>query len=61
MVLGWVVVETAADPTSHNLWPLEAMIALVLGLVAAAPGVAAGALVARVSRGAGPNVARGER
>lgn len=48
VVLARVVVETATDPTSHNLWPLEVVIALVLGLVAAVPGVAVGALIARV-------------
>lgn len=59
VVLARVVVETATDPTSHNLWPLEVMIALVLGLVAVVPGVAAGALIARVYRGSGAGPARG--
>ena len=61
VVLGRVVVETATDPTSHNLWPLEVVIALVVGLVATVPGVAAGALVARVSRSSGSNATRGRR
>lgn len=39
-----VIVETVADPTSHNLWPFEVVIASVLGLVAAGAGV----LVARL-------------
>ena len=30
-VLGRVAVETARDPTSHNLWPLEMIIAVIVG------------------------------
>jgi hypothetical protein len=41
-VLGRVVIDTAADPTSHNLWPLE----VALTVFATAPVVAVGALVA---------------
>jgi len=40
-----VMVETAIDPTSHNLWPLELVIAGLLGLVVAAIGVAIAAIV----------------
>lgn len=45
-----VAVETAADPTSHNLWPLELVLALVLGLGGAVPGVLLGMLARRLSR-----------
>ena len=33
-VLGRVQVETGRDPTSHNLWPLEVIIAGEIGLAA---------------------------
>lgn len=45
-VLGRVVIDLAADPTSHNLWPIE----LVVSSVLAAPPVLLGALLARVIR-----------
>jgi len=38
-VVGRVAVETAHDPTSHNLWPFEVVIAGAIGLVAALVGV----------------------
>ena len=44
-----VAVETAADPTSHNLWPFEVVIALVAGAVAVLPALVAG-VIARRSR-----------
>jgi hypothetical protein len=34
-----VAVETASDPTSHNLWPLEVMIATFFGVLAGLVGV----------------------
>ncbi|MEO8031625.1 MAG: hypothetical protein ABJC74_16265 [Gemmatimonadota bacterium] len=34
-----VSVETSRDPTSHNLWPFEVVIAGLIGLAAAAIGV----------------------
>jgi len=36
--------ETASDPTSHNLWPLEIVFVLPLGLGAAFAGAFVGAL-----------------
>ncbi|HUG35759.1 MAG TPA: hypothetical protein VML54_02345 [Candidatus Limnocylindrales bacterium] len=42
-VVARVVVETQRDPTSHNLWPFEVVIALGLGLLCASAGVVAGA------------------
>ena len=41
VVLVRVVLDTAADPTTHNLWPLEFLIADVLGFGAAFLGVVA--------------------
>ncbi len=38
-------VEVAADPTSHNLFPFELLIALGLGLGAALAGTAVGSLL----------------
>lgn len=42
-----VVIDTAKDPTDHNLWPFELIIAAVFSLVAVVPGLLAGALVKR--------------
>ncbi len=46
-VIGRVIVDTMADPTDHNLWPFEVVIALVVGAV----GALAGALLAPSGRG----------
>jgi len=46
-VLARVMAGIAQDPTSHNLWPFEMVIAFVVGLVAAAPGALAGSVIAR--------------
>lgn len=39
-----VVAEGMADPTSHNLWPFEIVIALVLGAGAVLPALFAGSV-----------------
>jgi hypothetical protein len=41
-VVGRVVLDTATDPTSHNLWPLEVVVACVLSVppILAAAGLA---------------------
>jgi biotin transporter BioY len=44
VILARVGVDTAQDPTSHNLWPFEVFFAWIVGL----PAAAAGALLARV-------------
>jgi hypothetical protein len=44
-VLARVIVDGVRDPTSHNLWPLEVVIALLMGLACAFAGVLAGSLV----------------
>ena len=43
-----VVVETAQDPTDHNLWPFELIVAAVFSLVAVVPGLMIGALARRL-------------
>jgi hypothetical protein len=48
-VLGRVGVETARDPTSHNLWPFEVVIAGGIGLAGAWIGVGAARLLQRVT------------
>jgi len=40
-----VAVGVAQDPTSHNLWPLEMIIASMIGLVCAAAGAALGSSI----------------
>jgi hypothetical protein len=50
-VLGRVAVETARDPTSHNLWPFEVVIAGVIGLAGGATGVAIARLLQRLDAG----------
>jgi hypothetical protein len=45
-----VVVETAQDPTDHNLWPFELILAALFSLVAIVPGLLVGALVRRLGR-----------
>lgn len=49
VVLVRVVVEVAGDPTSHNLWPFELVIAGVTGVVVAGAGAGIGALWRRFS------------
>lgn len=43
-----VVVETSQDPTSHNLFPFELLLAAGFGLIFVLPGLVIGALVRRV-------------
>ncbi len=47
-VLARVIVETVKDPTSHNLWPFEIIIALFVGFPCALAGAFAGSLVAKL-------------
>ncbi|MGH7870970.1 MAG: hypothetical protein ACREQO_01990 [Candidatus Binatia bacterium] len=49
-VLSRVAVETANDPTSHNLWPLELVIAALVGTVSSSAGALVGSLLAFFSR-----------
>lgn len=45
-----VALEVARDATSHNLWPLEIIIAVVVGGMAALSGALAGSVVLRLLR-----------
>ena len=49
-VLARVSVETLTDPTSHNLWPLELIIAAVVGFVCALAGAVIGSLPSWLSK-----------
>lgn len=39
-----VLIDTAKDPTDHNLWPFELIFAAIVSLVAVVPGLVLGAL-----------------
>ena len=41
-VLARIAVETAKDPTSHNLWPLELIIAAMVGIACSSAGALVG-------------------
>lgn len=45
-VLARVAVDTAKDPTSHNLWPFEFIIAALVGVLCASAGALVGSLPA---------------
>jgi len=45
VVMARVVRDTALDPTSHNLWPFEVVIAGMVGVFVALVGTIAGSLV----------------
>jgi hypothetical protein len=50
VVMVRVAVEVSRDPTSHNLWPFEVVIAMFVGGVAALPGTMLGSLASWWSR-----------
>ncbi len=54
-VMARVVVDTATDPTSHNLWPFEIVLAGLVGAFTAAAGTAIGSIPSLLSRGASRN------
>ena len=47
-VLARVIVEGIRDPSSHNLWPFEVAIALVLGFACSLAGTVLGSLIAKL-------------
>jgi len=49
-VFARVVVDGMRDPTSHNLWPIELVIATVLGLIASSAGALIGSLPVLLSK-----------
>ena len=44
-VFARVIVDGVKDPSSHNLWPFEVIIALLMGFLCALAGAVAGSLV----------------
>lgn len=49
-ILARIAVDTAKDPTSHNLWPFEFIIAAVIGVLCSMVGALVGSLPAFFSR-----------
>jgi len=49
-VLARVAVETNKDPTSHNLWPFEFIIATAVGALCSSAGAVLGSLPALFSK-----------
>ena len=49
-ILVRITVDTAKDPTSHNLWPFEFIIAAVIGVLCSSAGALVGSLPAFFSR-----------
>jgi hypothetical protein len=47
-VMARVVVDTTRDPTSHNLWPFELVIAFLVGLTGTVPGTLVGSVFRRL-------------
>jgi len=47
MVMARIVVETSRNPTSHNLWPFEIVIAAAVGFAVALVGALIGGLLVR--------------
>jgi prolipoprotein diacylglyceryltransferase len=50
VALARVIVEGFKDPTSHNLWPLELVIALAVGILVAFPGALLGFALSKLFR-----------
>jgi len=55
MIMARVIVETSQDPTSHNLWPFEIVIAAAVGLVVSLAGSLAGGLIAKLLKPGAPS------
>ena len=52
-VLARIVYDTTLDPTSHNLWPFEVVLAGMLGYAVALVGIVLGLLLTRLLRKSG--------
>lgn len=48
-VMARVIVDGLQDPTSHNLWPFEVAIALIMGIACAFAGAIAGGLLRKTA------------
>jgi hypothetical protein len=59
-VIARVVVEGIRDPSSHNLWPFEVAIALLLGFACSVTGAAIGGLIARLRGSANSTIEGGQ-
>ncbi|MFL5330710.1 MAG: hypothetical protein ACJ8C4_17560 [Gemmataceae bacterium] len=44
-IMARVVIDCLDDPTHHNLWPFELVLALAFGIVMSSPGAASGRLL----------------
>lgn len=55
VVMARVIVDCVQDPTAHNLWPFEVVIACVLGFASALVGALAGKLIDLLSSAARRN------
>jgi hypothetical protein len=55
VVVSRVIVDVMRDPTSHNLWPFEVVIAVFAGWAAALAGAVSGGLMSRLRGGRQPN------
>lgn len=55
VVVARVVVDVMRDPTSHNLWPFEVVIAVLAGGAAGFAGGIAGGLISRLMQGRQPD------
>jgi hypothetical protein len=49
-ILARIAVDTAKDPTSHNLWPFKFIIAAVIGVLCSSAGALVGSLPVLLSR-----------
>lgn len=49
-ILARIIVDTTKDPTAHNLWPFEVIIAGTIGALCSSAGGLAGSLLARLIR-----------
>lgn len=54
-ILARIAVDTTKDPTSHNLWPFEFIIAALLGALCSSAGALVGSLPAWFSRHKDPS------
>jgi hypothetical protein len=48
-ILARIAVDTTKDPTSHNLWPFEIIIAAMIGALCSSAGALTGSLLSRLS------------